>query len=212
MIDSTRILGEFLRTNIAAPASTTLSSGINASTLTIAVTDGAQFAAYDAPLALKIDSEIVLGTRSGNTITVDLGARGSLATAAATHSNGATISIANLYAICGSAIWPDKLPTGFNNTAPTILFRIRGGAGPDPSIPVSTYSFEFFCYGGTKNYDDTLTVARALHDRLHGVTTYRSASGTILHAHEEVPIQNVTEIDTEYPRAFTAYGVELRSL
>lgn len=212
MIDALRIVGEFLRTNVAAAASTTLNGAINASTLTVTLTSGAAFAGYDAPLVLKIDSEYLIGARSSNTFTVDLGARGSLGSTAATHSNGATVSLANLYLAAGSQIWPDKLPIDFANTTPAVMFRIRGGAGYDPLVPATSVSIEFFCYGGSACYDDADAVARMLHDRFHGAIMQTTTSGTILSAHEEVAPQRATEPDTEWPRVFTAYGVELRSL
>lgn len=212
MNDGTRILGEFLRATVAAAATTTLSGALNASALSFTVASGAAFAGYDSPLVLKIDSEYVIGTRSSNTITVDLGCRGALGSTAATHSDGATVSLANLYIVAGSALWADKLPDDFGNTAPTILYRVRGGAGPDTRVPSTEASYEFFIYGGTRFYDDTEALARLLYDRLHGAIMQTTASGVLMSAHQEVPNQNATEPETEFPRAFTAYAVETRSL
>ena len=212
MIDPLRILGEFLRANVASPATTTLNGAINAATLSITLTSGSAFAGYDAPLVLKIDSEYVVGARSGNAFTVDLGARGSLASTAASHLDGATVSIANLYMAAGSALWPDKLPIDFANTGPAILYRIRGGAGPDVLVPVFDGSVEFFIYGGSQSYDDADALQRLLHDRLHGATMETTASGVLMHSHEEVAPQRATEPDTEWPRIFTAYGCGMKGL
>lgn len=211
MIDRLRILGEYLRTSVASPATTTLNGAINAATLSITLASGAAFAGYDAPLVLKIDSEYVIGARSGDTFTVDLGCRGALGSTAASHSDGATVSLANLYMVAGGNLWPDKLPLGFNAlTTPGILYRARGGPGADPLVPASDLSVEFFTYAPT--YDDAVALDRLLFDRLHGVTTTNTTSGCILHAHQEVEPQNATEPDTEWPRVFTAYSVGLRSI
>lgn len=213
MIDPLRIIGEYLRANVASPAGTTLGAAITTvGALSITVVDGSVWATYDAPLALKIDSEYVLGVRSANVVTVDLGARGALGSTAATHSNGATISLANLYMLAGSQIWPDKLPLDFANTVPAIMFRIRGGAGAETLLPVWNGSIEVFCYGGSANYDDALALDRALVDRLHNTTMVNTASGCILNAQQEVATQNATEQDTEWPRTFSAYNIGLRSL
>lgn len=209
MIDRLRILGEYLRTSVASPATTTLNGAITAATLSITLTSGAAFSGYDLPLVLKIDSEYVIGARSGNTFTVDLGCRGALGSTAASHSDGATVSLANLYMVAGSALWPDKLPIGFNCT-PAILYSVRGGPGADPLVPASDLSVQFFTYGPT--YDDAIALDRLLFDRLHGVTTTNTASGCILHAHQEVEPQNATEPDTEWPRVFTAYRIGVRSI
>lgn len=211
MIDPLRILGEFLRTNVASAASTTLNGAISAATLSITLTSGAVFSSYDAPVVLKIDREYLIGAVSGNTFTVDLGCRGALGSTAATHSDGATVSLANLYMVAGSALWPDKLPVDFGNAAPAVMYRIRGGAGPHEFISLSELSVEFFVYGGTESYDDAEALARLLHDRLHGALNQSTASGVLLSAHEEVEPQRATEPDTEWPRIFTAYSCEMRA-
>lgn len=211
MIDATRIIREYLITSVSAAASTTLSAGMDADDTSFTVVSGAAFANLDAPLVLQIDSELMLATRSGNTITVDLGGRGALGSTAASHSNGATVSLANLYIVAGTRVYADKLPVDFANTSPSVLFRIRGGAGPAVLVPVTELSAEFFCYGGTNNYDDSAALGRLLNDRLHDTTMASTTSGVLMHAHEEVQMQNATEPDTEYPRTFTAYGIGLRS-
>lgn len=210
MNDRLRILGEFLRTSVASPATTTLNGAITAATLSITLTSGAAFAGYNPPIVLKIDSEYVIGAVSGNTFTVDLGCRGALGSTAASHSDGATVSLANLYMVAGSALWPDKLPIDFENTV-AILYKVRGGGGSSVRVPTSEFSVEFHIYGGGADYDNTEALTRLLHDRLHGALMESTTSGVLMSAHEEVEPQRVTEPDTEWPRMFTAYSCETRA-
>lgn len=210
MNDRLRILGEFLRANVASPATTTLNGAITAATLSITLTNGAAFAGYNPPIVLKIDSEYVIGTVSGNTFTVDLGCRGALGSAAASHSDGATVSLANLYMVAGSALWPDKLPIDFENTV-AILYKVRGGGGSSVRVPTSEFSVEFHIYGGGEDYDNTEALTRLLHDRLHDALMQSTASGVLMSAHEELEPQRLTEPDTEYPRMVTAYSCETRA-
>ena len=213
MIDPTRIVYEYLTTSVSSSAATTLNGAVaTTTTRTITLTAGSAFSGYDAPLVLKVGTELMIGAVSTNTFTVDIGLRGALGTTAALHDDLDDISLANLYMISGSAIYADYLPNGYANAAPAVMFRVRGGEGIDPRVPAVSCSFEFFCYGGSAYYDDSAALCRALNDRLHGTVVESTTSGTILAAHEEVAMQNATEPDTEWPRTFSAYRILLRSL
>lgn len=214
MIDFGIICKEYLQAAGSAPASTTLNGAITASDLAITLASGAALSAIDGPIIIKIDSELIIGTRSSNTVTVDGDAtanlRGAFVTTAASHSSGATVSAATLYDVVSTRVYADKMPKDWANATPTLLFGILNPQH-EFRIPAASLDLELYGFTGTDNPAECHALGRLLADRLHGVNMFDTTSGTILSAAIIDGPTLVQEEDTEYKRAMCLARLKLRS-
>ena len=214
MIDFSIILKEFLHTQTSAPASTTLNGAIDADDLALTLTSGAAFDSLDGPIVLKLGTELIVGTLSGNTFTVTGGAshnlRGAFRTTAASHSNGATVSAAVLYDVAATRIYDQRMPKDWANDSPAIVWGVLNPQH-EFRIPVWSMDADFYCFPATDNEIEVRAFGRLLCDRLNGITMVDTTSGTIMSASVTDGPNALIEDDTEYKRAQVIAQIKMRS-
>jgi hypothetical protein len=206
MIDTIALIRDFLVTSVAAPATGTLSGDITATatTITLGAGEGASFPSSQN-FVIKVDSELIqVQSRTTDTLTIEPAGigRGAMGTTAAAHTNGTTVSQANLYLTVGARVCCPKIPENYDNDEPLIRFFPRGGR-TDAGVEIHDPSFQFDCLGGSFCVQDSLSVYRMLHDRLHGQHDQTTTNGYVISAYEEGLGRPLEYPDTKPPWPYT---------
>ena len=101
------------------------------------------------------------------------------------------------------------LPDGYTNTYSAVVFRPISG-GNDAYSPFSAGGYEFRCFGGSNNIQDSWTVYGQLFDLLYAANCDSSTHGTVIRAYESNGGQPLIDPDTEYRFVTTTFEIATR--
>ena len=113
----------------------------------------------------------------------------------------------SLYTLNGTRVSMPELPQNWKNETSAIWFDAASGEY-EPGAPVAEDIYTFHCYPGTNSLKDARTLARALHDRLHGANYTHESDGSIMTAWNVGGNGlNFREPETGYPVAVNQFRI-----
>jgi len=226
VVSSLEIIGEWLRTVVTPTTLGTLNADITASATSVVLAAGYTGTLPAGVWAVKIGSEVLHATQTGDTLTVETGTRGSHGTTAAAHLAGASVTQANFASVVGNNVWERGFPQGFiDSPVAATLYHIVGGqpkqlysAGVGVRSSVRKPRVLLRCYGGPDsegNYTDVATdmVYKLLAARLEAAPMEAVASGVVMSVVEDGEGQILTDPDTQppWPYILTFAEMEIRA-
>jgi hypothetical protein len=113
--------------------------------------------------------------------------------------------------IVGTRVYVEQLPRSVAERSQAALVIQRFGGAGSPYTTVDNPLIRIKCYGGSGALRASFTLARAVGDRLNGITTVATATGVIMSAIEVQGAQIVIEQETEGMHAFVDYQIEVRA-
>lgn len=162
-ISSLAIIEDFLKASKTGVTLGTLSAEFSATGTSLTLNSG--FTALEkGPRAIKIDSEVIMVTGTGATLTIIPHGRGFFGTTAAVHASGATVTRATLSDCVTNIAEGDLLD--FENAAPAISFTLPSSWDVSLGAMVKPRAL-FKVYGGKDSQGTARTDApRYLYDLL----------------------------------------------
>lgn len=190
-------------TSATTPPNSTLAGDITSATssLNVASGHGSRFHKINSTksngvFAVKIDSEYILVTRSGDAMTVQAGGRGAFNTTAAAHTSGATVTQVDLYTLVPSDIAVDRWNEDFAFTSPSLVLESEGATDSFEYFDGGGYSVSIRCFPGRESDMDARVMARLVAEKLDGAANKSTDYGTLLIATRTGgPLVTVTDED-----------------
>lgn len=145
--DAVAVIDDFFREVITGVEVATLGAELDSATTTTATLVNVLADVPTGIVALKIESELMLGRIAGDTLTLIGGARPTFGTSAVTHVITAPVLLATLSDVIGDSVY-HMLGSDFSNDKPGVIYTLLPG-GFNGVTGVQSPRVSVKIYGGT---------------------------------------------------------------